>query len=303
MEIFMDVLFIQSRCVSAKKFLGLFGGLLLVCAAVPGTAVAANGFINVSSCGICQTTAQFVSAATTQATALAAPGTYMIVGSRFGATAYIKVTGTVAMVVRDGSVEPVLRAINAFPIDASGNSLAGASEGAQEITYATLDQTTFGSSRDTPAYFSVDTIETNEFGFPGSFINSNDAAVASAVAAMNSAAAGGNQVNLALGMTVAVTFADGSTAQYTVVSTPTGTTLVWNGLAWNNQHKLINKQGVVQAGPSTSGTGGGSVSVSGLGTGGGNYSFSTAGSGACTTSTTVTLNGAVIYQESHQLPC
>jgi hypothetical protein len=113
-----------------------------------------------------------------------------------------------------------LRAIVATPIDADGNSLAGASEAALESEFAALDQTTFGSSRGS-AIGIINCPTSYEVSFVGSDLEALSAEIDSFIFQQY------NKTNIPTNTTITLQFSDGTKA--TFIKVKYDSTARWHG--------------------------------------------------------------------------
>jgi len=277
----------QIFCEIAPLLCGIILGL--ICFSESADAV--NGYVYVTPCGTCKTTAQFTTQAITAATAQHQSGTYTVVSMSQPSAAYIQITGH--QVLNHGSV--YFEVTTTAPIDANGNSLGGESETSQEAYYAALDQTLFGANRSIPT--SVN--EPDEYA--GSFINSDDSEVVPGIgyALLQK---GINQGSIPFGTLITVHFSDGTSAQYTKASATATYQWTWNQIAYNSAGKLMYRNGTPVGNVNTAGAGGGSFNGPGFGAGS-DFAFELLFQNLCTLSFSTSLDGELYDLGSFQIPC
>jgi hypothetical protein len=282
----------------AKKAAVLAAGIMVGCIGISSSANAANGFTNIATCTNCQTTADFNSAAASQALALASPGTYVVVSSNFASTSYVSVTGTLRLSGSGfgGGSHLVLTNIATTPVDATGASIASLSEADQESLYHTIDMSLFGTNRKQPFKGVHEPTQ-----YASSFIGYDESEVVPGIGAAL-ILMGINQNAFSPGDMITVTFDDGTSAEFVKNASTATYQWSWTGKAWDKNGNPIDRSGNLVANPNTSGNGGGSFAGSGNG-GGLAFGFALAGFGACFTDTTVTIDGVQVAYEAHYVPC
>jgi hypothetical protein len=114
-------------------------GRVWICA---DSAYALNGFSYATSCSSCQATADFTAAAAAEAYNQGVPGLYQVVSQSQASSASVRVQGHYG---GNGKYADTLVVTASFPVDGSGNSLAGQPEAYLESYYGVVDQMTFGT--------------------------------------------------------------------------------------------------------------------------------------------------------------
>ena len=262
---------------------------------------ATNNRIEVVACTNCQTTADFTAAAKTAAAAAVSAGTYIMISTSAGRTAYVSVTGTVTIPCTGtkcsigSSSKPQLTNIVATPVDVTGASLSGQSEAALESAFGSIDFTIFGVVRAgnngaTPIVLSA---SADPSGFPNSFVGSSDSAVSAAINPP------GSDINLVVAL-LTVIFPDGSSAQY-VQTGPNSWS--WNGIAHNSHGDPIDRTGKIIPSPNATATGTGSFNSSSTSSSGATTVFAVNSLAGCYTTTQVMQNGVVFYSGGHYTSC
>ncbi len=215
---------------------------------------AANGFSYISSCA-CKTTADFSNAAAAASGTPQKSGLYTVISSSTAETAFVSVRGEIKTIHGGGHGWQVL---STTPVDASGNSLAGQTESAQEDEYGAIDLQLMMAQR------SSDFPIIGDLNLPG-FFSTDDYAISAAY--FNSL---GNLVQDLNGNTmVTLTWNDGSgiVAVYQVVWLGTDHTKVANFalkfISATQHGKPITRAGVPIPNPNNSGAGGGGATLPG----------------------------------------
>jgi hypothetical protein len=252
-----------ARRVSVKKLCAAVGGGLLVwmCSASPSFAL--NGFINVTGCQNCQTSADFSAAATSQAQALVKVGFYAVTSINFPETAYVRVNGTIRMectgtpcTIKPGAPIRLSNVTTTF-VDASGNSLAGESESALEAAFTAIDQMLFGNFRTQGKLSKVIPIPpaygTTPIGNEVWDVDTNTG-INVALGNMNV-----NPATLPAGTIISVVWADGTTAQF--IRTNSVPSILWvyvpGSMRDKNGNPITPISGTMVPNPNTAGAGGG----------------------------------------------
>jgi hypothetical protein len=275
----------------ATKVLQLAAGMSLAWICLAQSAYALNGFTNISACTNCQTSADFISAANTQAISMGGPGLYVVMSSNYTKTAYISVTGTIKTVYIQGLPEQVFRNPVGTPVDVSGNSLSSFSEGSLEAEFEGIDQTQFGTNRGS----SIGIVQCPS-NYEASFVGSDLEALSAEISGFINQQY--NITQIPVGTTVTVQFADLTKATFTKVYYMSQPTWTWTGYAWDAHGNLIDHSGNLILNRNTSGGGGGSSHAT---NGGGYYQLDNGN--LCQTETTVTWGGLVLSYNFHYLPC
>jgi hypothetical protein len=253
-------------------------------------AVALNGYTNVSICN-CTTTTNFAAAAKNQSSRLGQGGTYIVVSSSNASTAYMSVTGKYLNYPKD----PVWAPVSATPVDSSGNSLVGESEGTLEAYYAATDQVIFGANRSAP------TAINEPEDYASSFVGSEEGEVVPGIG-QALLQLGINPAEIPIGTVITVKFSDGTTAQYVKQSLTSTYQWLWNGIVHNKTGQLINRSGGLISNANTAGAGGGSFTAPGYGSGS-DWSWTVNGNPLCTVAITTVVDGEEFTLGSFFTPC
>ena len=205
---------------------------------------ALNGYIRVTACPNCSTSAQFAAHAVIQATTLVRTGTYAVMSQNYDRTAYVRVTGTIKTKIREGLPESELVDAVGVVIDTEGGAVTS------DTQFDQLDQVLFGVNRSNPITVRVPS------NYAVSFIGNIDEEIVPGIG-QGLILKAINPASIAAGTVITVTFEDGTTAQYVKASATATYQWTWNGVAHNAQGQRINRDGSLKSKPNSGGAGGG----------------------------------------------
>jgi hypothetical protein len=293
--------------IRLKKAAAMMVGAAVISVGLSTPAAALNGLTRVVSCSQCATTADFERAAEAAAMAGPFPGTFLVVSTNVNMTAFIRVTGTLVPVRNPGQpgLQPgaplALTNVSSFPVDWSGNSLAGQPETTLQSTYSSIDMSLYGVNRAQK----IGNVQVPA-GYQGSFICNCDLEDMGTQAQNWLVQQYGNSAAvLAPGTIITLKFADESTAQFIKISGATDIMWQWTGTAHDKNGNLINSHGpLAQNNPNTSGSGGGSASASAFGGTAPQVVYGVTGFKSCTVSiTAVNPDGSTASLGDYTIPC
>ena len=271
-----------------KVMLSVIAGALVASLTRPTHAL--NGNVAVLSCA-CQTTSQFSAAAIQASNDRGWGGTFQVVSTSGPSSALMTVRGR-HLIDKNGN--DYWLASGATPIDASGTSLAGQAESAQESFYGSFDQTTFGVSRSSPTVVKI----SDEYA--ASFVRSTEDEVSPGIGRAL-ILMGIDQGSIPPGTVITVRFPDGTTAEYIKQSNFSTYQWIWNGTAHDKNGRQIYRDGTFVTNSNTGGAGDGHANVPGFGSGA-SWGFGVSAAPTCTFITTITVNGdSTDYMYVH--PC
>lgn len=256
-----------------------------------GPAQAFNGNTVLFTCTTCQTPIDFRNAAVSQSNLVdQAAVTYIAIGgsSPAGMSAYVYINGY--WITDPFSGQNYWNVDTANMMDQNGAILSTDVPTAQ-AQMSVIDVGIFGYSRGSSSP-SVATVQMPP-NYDGSFINSTDEMDSPGIG-QALIAKGIDPSSFKVGAKLLVTFQDGSKAVYMKISMTSSYQWTWDGIhAWNAQGQPIDRSGNVKNNPNTSGTGGGSTSVSETLDGAGNAAalWFIYQQQQCTTSTQLSING------------
>jgi len=263
-----------------------------------GAAQAVNGSSYTFTCA-CTTPTDFQSAAITANNSYQANVTYAVVSTTTAESVFVQVTGY--WIVNPYNYSQEWWTVNtATLVDLNGAALSSDVPTA-EAQMAVIDVGLFGFGRSNTPQVATVTMPSN---YDGSFVGSADEydspGIDYALGQM-----GINPGSFPIGATILVTYADGSRAVFVKTSSVSSYQWTWDGLhAWNAAGKPITRSGVVSNNPNSSGSGGGTTSVTA------NQAETNAATlwallnmEQCEEQTTYTENGEVIGTVYNWIPC